>query len=775
MAGTSGRRTDEVWRGVLAAPVPALVVGAGWLVRAANPRALALLEAESAALLGKPLLVLLSSPELPPRLRRAQPLAEIEAAVITARGGRLRALVSAAAVGKDAFAVTLVDVTARAAREKAVAASEGLFRALVEEADDVAFSMDPEGRFTYVAPSVLSLRGFTAEQAAQQTLAEVVAPDSLAVAFHYLEMVRAGDPMGRSRPLALELHRADGTTVWIELVGNPIWRDGRLVAIHGAARDMSARKQLELKLQSAKEGAEAASRAKSDFMAVVSHEIRTPMNAVLGLAALLLDGGLDPGQRAIVQTLTTAAEGLLRVVDDILDFSKLEAGRLEFDSVAFSPRQVVDQVAAMMAPRAHAKGLQFVVTAAGDVPDWLAGDPLRLRQVLLNLVSNAVKFTASGRVALRVEAVSPVPGTFRRLRFEVEDNGEGIPVDSHHRLFGHFSQADASISRRHGGTGLGLAICKRIVTLLGGRVGFDSRAGEGSLFWVELAFPLAAPPEAVEAEPAEAAPGPPLPPLSILVAEDNPTNLFVITAMLAKGGHRVTAAANGSEAVDLAAAGGFDAVLMDLQMPSMDGLEATRAIRQLPPPFSRVPIIALTANAFRSDRERCRAAGMDDYLSKPVAVAQLERTLAAHVRWPAGRAIPAPPAPTPPVLAMPEVDASIGMALVAQIGAKAVAELHRHYVDGAVAALATLKTGAASPEDAFRLVHDLKSSSRLLGLVDAAAAAAAVEAALYHGGRAERPLLLNMYSKIENAINLLGLDALAAPGQGRTAPSPTKE
>jgi signal transduction histidine kinase/CheY-like chemotaxis protein len=373
--------------------------------------------------------------------------------------------------------------------------------------------------------------------------------------------------------------------------------------------------------------AEAATRAKSEFLAVMSHEIRTPLNGVLGTAQLLQLTPLDEEQRVCVDLIRRSGDGLLLIINDLLDFSKIESGRLELESQAFSVTSEASSLLALLRPTADSQGTALVGDLRADLPAQVVGDGLRLRQVLSNLLSNAIKFTRGGSVQLRVEALATTD-TACTLRFAVEDTGIGIAADALPRIFEPFTQADSSTTRRYGGTGLGLAISARLVGRMGGRLEVDSAPGRGSTFHFTLTLALA--PRA-GANPRPATPHEevrPLPPLRVLLAEDNAVNQALGLRLLAKLGLQVTLAVDGAEAVKKASEAEFDVVLMDLQMPQLDGLAATRAIRQLALP-SQPLIVALTANAFSSDREACFAAGMDDFLTKPLRLDALRSLLAA--------------------------------------------------------------------------------------------------------------------------------------------------
>lgn len=642
---------------------------------------------------------------------------------------------------------------------------EGL-GAIVNSSADAIVGKTVDGVITSWNPGAERIYGYSAAEALGKQISFLIPEELRDEEKDLLAAIRAG---GETHSYETARVRSDGSIVPVSLTMSPIRGTGGIHGVATIAQDITERRIAQAELVTAREAAEESSRLKSEFLATMSHEIRTPMNGVIGLTGLLLDTPLEETQRQYAEGVKGAGEALLSLINDILDFSKLEAGKVDLDPAPFNPRTLVEELAALLAEQAQAKGLELIAYCRPDVPAMLVGDAGRIRQILLNLASNAVKFTPSGEVVISVKIVEQ--GTANvRVRFEVRDTGIGIEPADHRRLFESFSQADASTTRRYGGTGLGLAISRRLTEAMGGEIGVDSTLGNGSTFWATLPLavsgPAAAPssispdqltglrvlivddnatnrlvleaqlagwrmnPEAVgDAQQGldrcreEAAAGRPFDiavldmcmphmdglelarklstdlalestriimltstmnvnraelvsagvqewlmkpvrssefydrlmrlvarrplapaivspgvPVSIrrpsrgliLVVEDNDVNQLVARSMVAKLGFDVDVVADGSEAIAATAASEYAAVLMDCHMPVMDGFEATKAIRARQAGHGRLPVIAMTAGALDEDRERCLAAGMDDYLTKPVDMDKLEQVLA---RW----------------------------------------------------------------------------------------------------------------------------------------------
>jgi len=512
---------------------------------------------------------------------------------------------------------------------------EEQYRDLFENASDLIQGVDPEGKFLYVNRAWRETLGYGAEEVAALSVFDVVHPDCQQQCQNAFHRVMWGELL---EGIEVEFVTKSGRTVILEGNANCRFVDGKPVSTRGIFRNITERKRVEAQVRGAKEAAEAANRAKSEFLANMSHEIRTPMNGVLGMTDLVLETELTPEQRECLCMARASADSLLTIINDILDFSKIEAGRLDQESIEFRLRGGMEPTMKALAPRAHQKGLELNCHVHSEVPDVVVGDPGRLRQILVNLVGNAIKFTERGEVTVQVERESQAGGS-AKLHFSVRDTGVGIPREKQATVFEPFTQADGSTTRRYGGTGLGLSISRRLVEMMGGHIWVDSTPGQGSTFHFTARFGVGKPLE--EVAPAQE---PSLADVRVLVVDDNATNRRILEEMLQSWHMKPTLVEDAHVAMSrleraLEDGTPFRLVLTDVNMPEMDGFALVERIRRNPR-LAGAAIVMLTSGGQRGDAARCRELGVAAYLSKPVGQSELFDAIVRVVSTPQAEAAP---------------------------------------------------------------------------------------------------------------------------------------
>ena len=625
--------------------------------------------------------------------------------------------------------------------QRALRDSEEQLRSLVANIPGIAFRCRnaPGWPLVFISDAVEPMTGYPAADFMGETPArlfqDLIHPEDWpAVERDALRAVEQRLPF----TMEYRLRHHDGSTRWMWCNGNVVLdQRGKVALLDGVILDISNRRLMEQDLRIAKERAEQAAAARAAFLANMSHEIRTPMNSILGFTDVLLQGELTAPQRRHLDTVRNAGRSLLRLLNAILDTAKLDKGAVELELHDYSLLALTDELSSTLGNAAKAKGLAMRLHYDPGLPNWIHGDELRVRQVLTNLLDNAIKFTSRGSVSLSASAEQH--GERRMVHFAISDTGIGIPPDRLSAIFEPFVQADASMNRRFGGTGLGTTICKQLVELMGGSVWADSTPGQGSTFHITLPL-LAAREEAARASTQPTL----LPPLHLLAADDVPQNLEVLMLLLTKLGHTVTGASDGAMAVQLASEAQFDAILMDVQMPGMDGLEATRRLRaaEAAAGRKRTPIIAMTASVLERDRDATREAGMDGFTTKPVDVALLTQELARVLGMPAGAPCLAP---APAASAGKVLDTEKGLYRWAGQREAYLRALRRFAHDRAQDG-EDLKAAAAAGQHAecATLAHRLRGAAANLGMDQLADALWRLEAALQApDGRDALPQLLD--------------------------------
>jgi PAS domain S-box-containing protein len=643
--------------------------------------------------------------------------------------------------------------TRRIAAQRTLAESGAQLQSVLDNMPAAIVLKDRQHRYLMLNRQYETWFGVTAAQQLGRRLGDVGTDPQFAA-----EVERVEDEVlasGEVRVFESRQPNSPTAPKWELVTKFPVSRvDGAIGGVGTVIVDISERHASEQALQEARTAADEANRAKSTFLASMSHEIRTPMNGIIGFADLVLDGPLTPEQRHQMTLLKDAGKSLIAIINDILDVTRLEVGKIELERIPLGLEVLVDGALSIVRAEATRKGLGLVIKMEEDVPRWIVGDPTRLRQIFLNLLSNAIKFTARGSITL---AVSRAPvGSTAQLRFNVTDTGSGIPEEGQTRLFQNFTQADRSITRRFGGTGLGLAICKQLAEAMGGAIGVVSEVGKGSTFWFTIALTEANPLEQDQAEGASLqTPAKGEIRARILVADDIEMNRMIVGGYLKQAGHIACFAPNGAEAVEAVKASDFDLVLMDMEMPVMDGISATKAIRALGDRIRDIPIIALTANAMAEEVARCRAAGMNDHLPKPIDRAKL---LTAIQRWSRGDIVRETVEPDE---SAPVLDRAVLEELEGVLGETTVAELAKIF-HARLCEFGRLLAQTCDRDRLAREAHALSTPAGNLGFIELTKRCRELMIAIKEGQPEISPLVVDLAAATKRAIAALSEVSSAA-------------
>ncbi|MBW2659559.1 MAG: PAS domain S-box protein [Deltaproteobacteria bacterium] len=528
---------------------------------------------------------------------------------------------------EDLFTFIARDISERKKVEAALRKSEHLYRLLADNVHDVIWTADSTLQPLFISPSFTQLTGFPKDRAADVLHQEII----LSAPFITTDGSILSLEKEKSHYWETPIETAHNKVIWVESVASRLIENpGNLTGIIGVTRDITSRKRMITELETAKEKAYAASRAKSRFLANMSHEVRTPMNGVIGMLQLLQMTGLSDEQDEYVRTASASGESLLTIINDILDNAKIESGKVEIKPEPFEILSILSPLITSFKSSLNPEDISLNFSVSPEVPDVFIADPVRIRQILFNLIGNAVKFTDHGEISISIQLLEELEDGFLRIGWTVSDTGVGIPENAGDELFEPFTQAEANTGRKHKGTGLGLSIVKQLVNQMGGQVSLARNEPRGTIFTFDIVVESCRNTDIIQRQ-EQITPvlTSPLRRLSTLIVEDEPINQQILKAILKKLGHKTRVAADGYSALEILSSNNFDVILMDVQMPDMDGIETARIIRSSKKfeKINKIPIIALTAYAMAGDREKCVNAGMNYYLSKPVDIKALAKIL----------------------------------------------------------------------------------------------------------------------------------------------------